>query len=200
MNGREDFWIDAIDTSVSHSCHVMFHCLITAGLEPWLVLGKTCHSCFGVLLHLPRSVALGILLAVHHLWHPIPIGPPLSYCIGSGAGEARGTIELFYTTTCWTLTSSGRQTCRKASGFGIPLRFDFVWTGRTDLGAETGPETEVVDVVVDEGLIYQNLSPNLIQLVAKAPQGLLGHQLGQLRLRARQLGLKHLSREDLFFK
>ena len=178
----------------------MFHCLITAGLEPWLVLGKTCHSCFGVLLHLPRCVALGILLAVHHLWHPIPIGPPLSYCIGSGAGEARGTIELFYTTTCWTLTSSGRQTCRKASGFGIPLRFDFVWTGRTDLGAETGPETEVVDVVVDEGLIYQNLSPNLIQLVAKAPQGLLGHQLGQLRLRARQLGLKHLSREDLFYK
>ena len=80
MNGREDFWIDAIDTSVSHSCHVMFHCLITAGLEPWLVLGKTCHSCFGVLLHLPRCVALGILLAVHHLWHPIPIGPPLSYC------------------------------------------------------------------------------------------------------------------------
>ena len=75
-----------------------------------------------------------------------------------------------------------------------------MWTGRTDLGAETGPETEVVDVVVDEGLIYQNLSPNLIQLVAKAPQGLLGHQLGQLRLRARQLGLKHLSREDLFFK
>ena len=49
----------AIDTSVSHSCHVMFHCLITAGLEPWLVLGKTCHSCFGVLLHLPRCVALG---------------------------------------------------------------------------------------------------------------------------------------------
>jgi hypothetical protein len=41
-----------------------------------------------------------------------------------------------------------------------------VWTGRTDLGAGTGPETEVVDVVVDEGLIYQNLSPNLIQLVA----------------------------------
>ena len=40
MNGREDFWIDAIDTSVSHSCHVMFHCLITAGLEPRLVPGK----------------------------------------------------------------------------------------------------------------------------------------------------------------
>ena len=107
-----------------------------------------------------------VLFGVLRLWHPIPIGPPLSYCIGSGAGEARGTIELYYTTTCWTLTSSGRQTCRKASGFGIPLRFDFVWTGRTDLGAGTGPETEVVDVVVDEGLIYQNLSPNLIQLVA----------------------------------
>ena len=75
-----------------------------------------------------------------------------------------------------------------------------MWTGRTDPGAGTGPETEVVDVVVDEGLIYQNLSPNLIQLVALAPQGLLRHQLGHLRHRARLLGLNQLSREDLFFK
>ena len=61
------------------SHHVSIACLPQA-LSPGTCDVKHCHSCFGVLLHLPRSVALGILLAVHHLWHPIPIGPPLSYC------------------------------------------------------------------------------------------------------------------------
>ena len=64
------------------------------------------------------------------------------------------------------MTSSGRLTSRKAFGFGILLRFDFEWI---DLEAGTEPDVVLVDVVVVEGLIYRNLSPNLIHLVVATP-------------------------------
>ena len=76
MNGWEDFGsMQLIHRSAIHSMTCFIACLPQA-LSPGTCDVKHCHSCFGVLLHLPRCVALGILLAVHHLWHPIPIGAP----------------------------------------------------------------------------------------------------------------------------